>query len=619
MTEIRLDCIHSWTLWSARMCVLIAAFLGITWGIYHVGYGQQQSVSLPQMTSELTAKPTAGGSSQGKASQRWIPVDRRQLGELGRLGELLQDPPPKMNQKPMPPLEMSGSDVKDSPFDLSKVDVRSLENQLANLSPEQRERLKQLAQQFSESQMIKDLAPSFKELPPALVDQIRNSQSLREFAKDLLDGEGVNENLEDSLGISFETQDSEPWIRFDPSNSSLRPRDDAATTSREPVNANGETQPATTLDSKPIDDVSASRQSDTSGRSSQDVSVDSGTSFSEPIPNRSNQASDWKAGRSDPSSNRQPQASGNRSPKTPQVAQSNRTSASPNNPSPQPQNQTAFDSFRRRVAELGLGQTLEKLTKEAVGIEQKRASDSKVVSNSSEKESQIDKRGTYDNQASLKGAGSSRSKQDSADPFNAPSSHDASKAAVSDVESAQPPKNARSPSRTDPIVPSPSTTSSQPSVASESFVPAWRAPSWDDLPSFSFLQIGGILLLVCILIGILFLNRAPEISRAARQKRDERALRVSLMQMEISNREQVVLAFDTVASQKVRAFEDWWTAQRVVMHATEQNMDISPKLQTAAVVYNQARYSPPDRGLSEEELIAVRNAIRECVEMRSLG
>jgi hypothetical protein len=48
-------------------------------------------------------------------------------------------------------------------------------------------------------------------------------------------------------------------------------------------------------------------------------------------------------------------------------------------------------------------------------------------------------------------------------------------------------------------------------------------------------------------------------------------------------------------------------------------MDISPKLQTAAVVYNQARYSPPDRRLSDEELSAVRDAIRDCVETRSLG
>jgi hypothetical protein len=598
--------------------VLIAAFLGGTGFFYDVGYGQNQSFSLPQTTLKSTATATVG-SDKGKANQRWIPIDRRKLGELGRLGELLQELPPTMNQEPMTPLEMSGSDKNDSPFDLSKVDVRSLENQLSNLSPEQRERLKQLAKRFSESQKIKELTPSVKDLPPALVDQIRNSQALREFAKDLLDGEVLDENDKESLGISFETQDTEPWIRFDPSNSSLRPRDDDATTSQDPVNANDGTQPATALDSKPVENSSVSRQSDTVGRSSQDVSVDSRTRSSEPIRNRSKQASDWEPGRSKPSSNRQPQVSGSRSPQTPQRSQMNRPSASQSSTSPQPQNETAFDSFRRRVAELGLGQTLERLTKEAVGIEQKRAANPEVINNSSKNESQIEKRGTDDNQASKKGGSFSRSKQDSADRSNAPSSRFASKAEVSDAESTRPSRNVQSPSRTDPMAVPPSTAPSQPNMASENFLLDWRAPSWDDLPSFSFLHIGGILLLVCIIIGILLLNRAPEISRAAQQRKDERALRVSLMQMEISNREQVVRAFDMVASQKVRAFEDWWTAQRVVTHATEQNMDISPKLQTAAVVYNQARYSPPDRRLSDEELSAVRDAIRDCVETRSLG
>lgn len=620
MTKKRFENVRSRTLWSYRLCVLISAFLGGAGFFCCMGYGQQPNGTLPNATSISTAKTTVG-STQGKASQRWIPIDRRKLGELGRLGELLQDPPPTRDQEPIHPLETSPLGKKNAlPFDLSKVDVRSLENQVSNLSPEQRERLKQLAKQFAVNQTIEDLASSFKELPPSLVDQIRNSQSLRELAKDFLDGEGLDQDNVESLDIFLDAQDTEPWIKFDPANSSLRSRgDDDLEVSQNRADSSDNARDTPPSESVPADNLSLSRPTSGMSNRSQQPAVDASTSATDAILNRSYQTSEGKSGRSNPSSDRPPNVSGNRSPQAPQSSQIKRTSAAQINTPPQPQKETAFDSFRRRLAELGLGQTLAKLTKEAVGLEQKRASDSNIISNSPEKESRSENRGTYNTQASQKGAGSSRSRLDSIDPFNAPPSHEISRTGVNSAESTGPTNTAQSSLLSDAVSPPPSTASSQPSLASENFVGAWRAPSWEDLPSFSFFQIGGILLLVVVIVGILFMNRAPEIARAARQKRHERALKDGLMEMEISNREQVVLAFDTVASQKLRAFEDWWTAQRVVMYATEQNMDISPKLQTAAVVYNQARYSPPDRGLSKEELSAVREAILDCVKSRSLG
>ncbi|XZE20476.1 hypothetical protein SH449x_000349 [Pirellulaceae bacterium SH449] len=608
MTERRPENICIWTLRPSRLCILFTVVVSFGW-FGQTGHGQQQFRTPSQSTRII---------SEGKANQRWIPIDRRKLGELGRLGEILQNTPPAAEQNPLLPAESVSSDEKSRlPFDLSKVDLRSLENQLANLTPEQRERLKQLAKQYSESQMIRDLATSVKELPSSLVEQIRDSQSLREFAKDILDGEEAVEAVE-SLGSPFEIQDAEPWIKFDPANSSLRPLEDAAANSQPTVNANDSAQAATAIDSKAADNSSVSRKTSSTSKASQQAASDSVTRSNEPIPRRADQASARKPGISTPSINLPPKASDKNSSFKTQNSHSTGKSADQGSTIPPSKNETAFDSFRRRVAELGLGQTLERLTKEAVGIEQKRAEDSNIAVNSSKNDGRFDRRSIAVERSSQNTSNPTRSREDEVNQFVAPNFNEASRTGGSNTESTRAKSMPRSTVGTDAVTPPPSTASKQPSVVPENVVPSWRAPSWDDLPSFSFLQIGGILLVVVLVVGILFMNRAPELARAAQHKRREMALKVSLMEMEISNREQVVLAFDAVAAQKISAFEDWWTAQRVVTHATERNMDITPKLQTAAAVYSRARYSPPDRGLSEDELTAVRDAIRACVKTRSI-
>ncbi len=175
-------------------------------------FGQQRNV--PPSSPEGLNK---AGAADDKATQRWIPIDRRKLGELGRLGELLQNPAKNRPSTPSKdPSESDGDKSQSSlPIDLSKVDLRSIEETLASLSPEQRERLKKLASQLSKNENVKDFSSAYKNLPQSLVDQVRESPSLRQFANDVIEnGLDESEAADDAFPLLDETN-GKPLIKFD--------------------------------------------------------------------------------------------------------------------------------------------------------------------------------------------------------------------------------------------------------------------------------------------------------------------------------------------------------------------------------------------------------------------
>ncbi len=278
--------------------------------------------------------------------------------------------------------------------------------------------------------------------------------------------------------------------------------------------------------------------------------------------------------------------------------------------------ETAFESLRRRVGELGLGQTFEKLAKEAVGIEQSReeGSDTRNKSAKSQQESDRKKSESTRTARNPETTGKRPTELERNEPSSSTRDNtDARRKSFENQMSESQNSGATAPlSANDPR--SATKVASQQNSQANSSASSWRVPTWNDFPSFSYWHLGGLLLILLVVGGLLLVNRTPEMVRNVAQRRREAEERARLLDMEIANREQVVLAFDTFASRQLRSFEDWWTSQRIVKYATDQKLQYSNHLQAAEHVYKSARYSPPDQELSEDEIATVRNAIRECTK-----
>lgn len=597
-------------------------------------FGQQRNASPSSLQGS-----NKSGAADGKATQRWIPIDRRKLGELGRLGELLQSP--AKNQPPAPSNDLSESSEAKSqsslPIDLSKVDLRSIEETLANLSPEQRERLKKLATELSKNENIKDFSSAYKNLPQSLVDQVRESPSLRQFANDVIEN-GLDEEqaADNGFPLSDDTN-GQPWIKFDPANSSLKTNSKTESPKSESSDSNTRPEPSATSGtatsgtatsgtatsgtaSKESTEKSSGERSgfnmnsngNKEGRVSRSNDSDSfGGSSRGNSQNRNARSNEFTRGPSTPANNR---SNSTRTPQQQQQPTKQQPSAASNAGAAKPE--TAFESLRRRVGELGLGQTFEKLAKEAVGIEQSReeGSDARSKSAQTQQESNRQKSESTRNARNQASSGKRPSELDRNEPAastrdNTDTQRKSFESQVSDSQSSHStvPSSANEPQ-------SATKTASPQNSQANTPTSSWRVPTWNDFPSFSYWHLGGLLLIVLVVGGVLLMNRTPEMVRNVAQRRREAEERARLLDMEIANREQVVLAFDTFASRQLRSFEDWWTSQRIVKYVTDQKLQYSNHLQAAEHVYKSARYSPPDQELSEDEIATVRNAIRECTK-----
>lgn len=566
-----------------------------------------------------------GGAADDKASQRWIPIDRRKLGELGRLGELLQKPPAAIEDKD------SGNESEPNasrsqrslPFDLSKLDLRSLEERLASLSPEQKERLKTLASQLSKNETVKDLSTAFRDLPPALLDQVRESPALREFAQDVLEDAGLDDTSTESDFLASDDTSNQPWIKFDPANSSLRSEKDTKNSIAnidEPTGKQGAETDAKRGSKSPFgtDGTASSERGGAPNR----YGEFEGSRPGERVGGTRNAEQRLTGGNQRPNDPRSGSAglrNSNSSRSTKASSVTNSTKTANGNPSQRPE--TALDVFKRRLQEFGLGQTFEKLAKEAVGIEKSRdgqignerslgdvnndASRSKAGKDSKDskarkdqtsrsKESELVNRETAT--ANNRNTGTSGQKEVN-EPAVAQNQDSAAKSSTS-----KPEQQASLPDSS--------------GASKDEFFSSWRAPTWNDLPSFSLWHLVGVVAVVGLIVGLFLIKQTPEFVKSVAQRRREEGERAKLIEMEIANRQQVVVAFDTVVARQLRSFEDWWTSQRVIKHVADLQMHFSSQLNAAEQVYKQARYWPPDQELSESELATVREAIRECAKSR---
>jgi hypothetical protein len=573
-------------------------------------------------TSQTKERIKDGGSADDKASQRWIPIDRRKLGELGRLGELLQRPPMAAEDKDSKSeLEPNASrNQRSLPFDLSKLDLRSLEERLASLSPEQKERLKTLASQLSKNESVKDLSSAFRDLPPALLDQVRESPALREFAQDVLDDAGLDDTSTESDFLSSDDSSNQPWIKFDPANSSLRSEKD------------------TTNSSENIDDPTGKQgvESDVKRGSKSPLGAD-GTAGSERngVPNRYGEFQDSRpservgvtrnaeqrltAGNPRPNAPRSGSAgprNSNSSRSTKPSSATNSTKTAKGNSTQRPE--TALDVFKRRLQEFGLGQTFEKLAKEAIGIEKSR--DGQIGSERSLGDVNKDaSRSQADQDSKARKDQSNRSKESELVNRGTATADNRDTRSAGQKEGEEPASAQNQASATKASALKPEPQASLPNSADapkDEFFSSWRAPTWNDLPSFSLWHLLAVVVVVGLIAGLFLIKRTPEFVKSVAQRRKEEGERAKLIEMEIANRQQVVVAFDTVVSRQLRSFEDWWTSQRVIKHVADLQMHFASQLRAAEQVYKQARYWPPDQELSEMELDTVREAIRECAKSR---
>lgn len=578
--------------------------------------------SPPSFASQTSDRIKDGGAADDKVSQRWIPIDRRKLGELGRLGELLQSPPTASEDKDSESeLEPNASRSQRSlPFDLSKLDLRSLEERLASLSPEQKERLKTLASQLSKNETVKDLSSAFRDLPPALLDQVRESPALREFAQDVLEDADMEDAASESDFLSADDTSNQPWIKFDPANSSLRSEKDTKDSIAkidDPTGKQGAETDAKRGSKSPLgsDGTASSERSGVPNR----YDEFEGSRPGERVGSTRNSEQRLTGGNTRPyyprsGSAGQRDSNSSRSTKASSATSSANTAKSNSSQKPE----TALDVFKRRLQEFGLGQTFEKLAKEAVGIEKSRegqiGSDRKLGDvNKDASRSKVGKDNIARKDQTNRSKESELVNRETA-TANKSNTGTAGQKAVNEPAAAQ---NQASNVKTSTSMPE--QTASLPNSAGASndqFFSSWRAPTWNDLPSFSLWHLFGVVAVVGLIAGLFLIKQPPEFVKSAAQRRREEGERAKLIEMEIASRQQVVIAFDTVVARQLRSFEDWWTSQRVIKHVADLQMHFSSQLNAAEQVYKQARYSPPDHELSESELATVREAIRECAKSR---
>lgn len=86
----------------------------------------------------------------------------------------------------------------------------------------------------------------------------------------------------------------------------------------------------------------------------------------------------------------------------------------------------------------------------------------------------------------------------------------------------------------------------------------------------------------------------------------------SILAQGIHTRNDVVRAFHCLVRQATEPVATWWTHRRAAHRLSESIPNIATAMHVLATVYEQARYSPPDVVLSDEQLRRVQSALQQC-------
>ena len=80
----------------------------------------------------------------------------------------------------------------------------------------------------------------------------------------------------------------------------------------------------------------------------------------------------------------------------------------------------------------------------------------------------------------------------------------------------------------------------------------------------------------------------------------------------LKNRQDIVQAFHDLAARSPAVIADWWTHDRAAQALATSRPDVDDEVRQLAQLYEQARYSPAESALSDEQLAAAKAAWLRC-------
>lgn len=557
-------------------------------------------------------------------------------------------------------------------------DNPGLADQLQNLSPSQREQLKQLAESFSQQAFPNGPPKSLDDLPPALRQQMESSPELKMLAEEIARSaertgpprEGYPRERQRGASPSddpFDSADS-PEPSPDDLEGQLQELLENRTGGANDPNAYRRTTTPNSDEStpRPSSRSPSSNQGDASNgrRRSDDAATVSPLSDSQTLaPSRRNNPSGTNPSTSNPQPDfpltASPDGSGadgvseeawqraeleriqkrwdeiqrqralaDQRMQQRQQALSRNASRNANEAGLQPSNsasgESSLDKIRRKLRELGLGSFLQQIAKEAVGVEQKQLDPAQDLNRES------DKLAT----SSASRPSNSLSQSLASNPPNPPRSNDPKSVGQAFNENSNrwgegiPRGDKVNGSRMGWFSDSNSlaggTRSSAPQnkqndapeKAEES---PFSVPSLGDFPSLPAWFWLVPLLFAVLLVTVYLLPRSRAMLDRITGRAAAESNRAESQLGDIQGREDAVRAFHWILERKVRGFESWWTSRRVVEHVRHRREPLQPQVAEAANLYDLARYTPETYRLDSNDLERMRQAIRACASAETIG
>ena len=116
-------------------------------------------------------------------------------------------------------------------------------------------------------------------------------------------------------------------------------------------------------------------------------------------------------------------------------------------------------------------------------------------------------------------------------------------------------------------------------------------------------------LAILVFIGFLYLKYQVR----AEQVRQETLLAQSVPRIdEIRTREDLVIAFHSLAKQRLQAAQVWWTRGYVAKQFESRLPQFTSPMQTLSDLYDQARYYPDEHQLTDQQIDTAKSALKQC-------
>lgn len=643
-------------MYTATKTIRLAACVAFLWSIDNP-LAQAQATDGVRSRSSLAREIP---SSRETEYQRWIPLDAsggKSQNPLDLLARLQKRSQPNGNPFSWSQLQQA---FQNNP---------GLSEQLQNLSPSQREQLKQLAQSFSQQDFPDGPPKSLDDLPPALRQQMESSPELRKLAEELARSQGSNESptrkgslgngnsindaptegatspepseaeLERAVRDLFENKieranggTSDPTLGNTNSPGSSDKRDPngnrrdnngnerSGPNNEEPGrNSDPDTRGATRL-------RDSEQQGAPKGSGSQPLE---GTSPAGGNPSNGDVISEEEQQRADldriqrrwdeiqrqkalaEQRLQQRQSSFNRSGR--QLPNDSRSGDSSNSRS-----ETSVDLIQRKLRELGLSSFLQQIAKEAVGVEQRQVNRSRA-SVAEPDEPTPSSRRTPNRSTSLppKPASSSSTR-----PPDDVERNEGSKRWGEGIAGRGPAKssgwfsdNESSAGRSQ----SSNQRKEQEDALENTGESPFSLPKLGELPSLPIWFWVIPVTLGSFILAVYLLPRSRGILDRISGRSTDESRRAEAILGEIEGREDAVRAFHWILEKKVRGFESWWTSRRVVEHVKHRKEPLQPQVAQAADLYDLARYTPETFDLDKSDLDRMRQAIRACAAAETIG